>query len=253
MHSAAASWSALGLVFAATLAMEAMVSSAASSTPLLVASVHAVSRRRWSPIRRVRQASPQELRLQSQPPSPRFVVDGAGPSNAASPAVEDPVPPLVEAPVPLVEEVVAELVAAPSYVLMVPMSPAPAPPRYWCDFCKEFTLMPHTLEYNYSLPSPTPVTPTTPVATPLHPWYLATQAAPALDAMKVEEEEVVTGPDIGYLINPGGTRPTILRHGLRRPLRTSSCSSTGSSTSDTCGGCSTHGCAGPPGGTPNSD
>ena len=213
----------------------------------------AVPRRRWSPIRRVRQASPQELRLQSQPPSPRLGVDGAGPSNAAPPAVEGPAPPVVEAPAPLVEEVGAEPVAAPAYIPMEPMSPAPAPPRYWCDFCKEFALMPHTLEYNYSLPSPTPVTPTTPVATPLHPWYLATQAAPALDAMKVEEEEVVTGPDIGYLINPGGTRPTILRHGLRRPLRTSSCSSTGSSTSDTCGGCSTHGCAGPPGGTPNSD
>jgi hypothetical protein len=40
---------------------------------------------------------------------------------------------------------------------------------------------------------------------PLDPWFLATQAAPALDAVKVEEEEVVTGPGIGYLINPGGT------------------------------------------------
>jgi len=135
MHSAAASSSALGLVFAATLAMEAMVLSAASSTPLLVASV-------------------QMLFL-----------------------------------------AVAE-----------PMSPAPTPPCYWCDLCKEFALMPHTLEYNYSLPSPTPVTPTAPVATPLHPCYLATQAAPALDAVKVGEEEVVTGPGIGYLINPGGTR-----------------------------------------------
>jgi len=39
MDSAAASSSALGLVFAATLEMEAMVLSAASSTPLFVASV----------------------------------------------------------------------------------------------------------------------------------------------------------------------------------------------------------------------
>jgi hypothetical protein len=65
--------------------------------------------------------------------------------------------------------------------------------------------MPHTLEYAYALPSPTPASPT-PVATPLDPWFLATKAAPALDAVKVEEEEVVTGPGIGYLINPGGTR-----------------------------------------------
>jgi hypothetical protein len=109
-----------------------------------------------------------------------------------------------------VEEVLAEPVAVPAYVPMEPMLPAPAPPRYWCDFCKEFSLMPHTLEYTYLLPTPTPPSPT-PMATgngvpPLDPWFLATQAAPALDAVKVEEEEVVTGPGIGYLVNPGCTR-----------------------------------------------
>ena len=37
-------------------------------------------------------------------------------------------------------------------------------PRCWSDFCKEYTLMPHALEYNYTLPSPTPVDPTQVVA-----------------------------------------------------------------------------------------
>jgi len=86
------------------------------------------------------------------------------------------------------------------------MSLAPAPPRFWCDFCKEFTSIPHTLEYSYSLPTPTPASPTL-VATgngipPLDPWFLNTRAAPALDAMKVEEEEdVVTGLGIGDIFN----------------------------------------------------
>jgi hypothetical protein len=73
--------------------------------------------------------------------------------------------------------------------------------------------MPHTLEYNYSLPTPTLVSSTTPVATgnggiPLHdPWFLATQAAPALDAVKVddEDEEMVAAPGVGNILNPGGT------------------------------------------------
>jgi hypothetical protein len=64
---------------------------------------------------------------------------------------------VVETPAPPVDEVVVKPVAVPAYVPMEPMSLAPAPPRYWCDFCKEYTLLPHTLEYNYSLPSPTPV------------------------------------------------------------------------------------------------
>ena len=42
---------------------------------------------------------------------------------------------------------------------------------------------------------------------PLDPWFLNTQAAPALDAVEIEEEDaVVSGPGIGILINPGGTR-----------------------------------------------
>ena len=67
--------------------------------------------------------------------------------------MEAPAPPAVEVPAPPVDEVIAEPV--PAYVPMEPMLPAPAPPRYWCDFCKECKLMPHMLEYNYSLPSPT--------------------------------------------------------------------------------------------------
>ena len=80
-------------------------------------------------------------------------MDGAGPSNVAPQAVEAPAPPVVEAPAPPVDEVVA--------VPMEPMSPAlpPPPPRFWCDFCKEFTPIPHTLEYSYSLPAPAPVAP----------------------------------------------------------------------------------------------
>lgn len=71
--------------------------------------------------------------------------------------------------------------------------------------------IPHTLEYTYSIPTPTPASPTA-VATingvsPLDPWFLNTQAAPALDAVKVEEEEdEVTGLDTGNLVNQGGTR-----------------------------------------------
>jgi hypothetical protein len=71
--------------------------------------------------------------------------------------------PAVEAPAQLVDEVVAAP-AVPAYVPMEPMSPTPAPPRYWCDFCKEYTSIPHTLEYAYSLLTPTPASPT-PVAT----------------------------------------------------------------------------------------
>jgi len=42
---------------------------------------------------------------------------------------------------------------------------------------------------------------------PLDPWFLNTQAAPALDAVEIEAEDaVVSGPGIGILINPGGTR-----------------------------------------------
>ena len=79
---------------------------------------------------------------------------------------------------------VAEPVAA--YVPMEPMSPAPALPRYWCDFCKEYMLMPHTLEYNYTLPSPTPVDPTQVAADSgmpdgvLNPWIFNTVFAPML-------------------------------------------------------------------------
>jgi len=42
---------------------------------------------------------------------------------------------------------------------------------------------------------------------PLDPWFLNTQAAPALDAVEIEEEDaVVSGPGLSILINPGGTR-----------------------------------------------
>jgi hypothetical protein len=72
-------------------------------------------------IRRGHHASPHGLRLQSQPPSPRLGLDGAGPSNAAPPAVEAPMPPIVEAPAPPIDEAVAEPVAIPAYVPMEPM------------------------------------------------------------------------------------------------------------------------------------
>jgi hypothetical protein len=125
--------------------------------------------RRQSPVRRGRQASPLAPHLQSQPPSPRRGVNGAGPSNVGARAVQAPAPPIVEAPAPPVDEIVA--------VPMEPMSPAlpPPPPRFWCDSCKEYTQIPHTLD----------------------PWLLATQAAPALYAVEEEEkEDVVPGLDI---------------------------------------------------------
>jgi hypothetical protein len=71
--------------------------------------------------------------------------------------------PAVEAPTSSVDEMVV-VPAVPAYVPMEPMSPAPAPPRYWFDFYKDYTLMPHTLEYAYSLPTPTPAS-LTPVVT----------------------------------------------------------------------------------------
>ena len=55
-----------------------------------------VPRRRWSPIRRGRTASPRDLHLQSQSPSPRLGVNDAGPSNEAPHAVEATAPPVVE-------------------------------------------------------------------------------------------------------------------------------------------------------------
>jgi len=141
--------------------------------------------REYSPIHSGRLASPRDLHLQSQTPSPRLGVDGASPSNTAPRVDEAPAPSVVEAPAPPVEEAVAEPAAVPAYAPIEPMSPTPAPPRFWCDFCKEFTPIPHTLD----------------------PWFLNTQAAPALDAVEIEEEDaVVSGPGIGILINPGGTR-----------------------------------------------
>ena len=71
--------------------------------------------------------------------------------------------------------------------------------------------MPHTLEYNYSLPSPTPV-PETQVAVgrsipdnALDPWYFNTVAAPMLQDVKAEDKMDVAAPSVGNLFNPGGT------------------------------------------------
>jgi len=105
-------------------------------------------------------------------------VNGAGPSNTVPPAVEVAVSPVVEAPVPLAEAVEWMPAAAPTpaYMPMEPMSPVPAPPRYWCDFCMEYTSIPHTLEYAYSMPTLTPPTPVEKgnCIPPLDPWFLNT-------------------------------------------------------------------------------
>jgi hypothetical protein len=81
--------------------------------------------------------------------------------------------------------------------------------------------MPHTLEYNYSLSTPTPVCSMTPMATgnsgipPLNPWFLATQVAPALDAVKIEDEvDVVAAPGVGNLFNLGDIFNTAARTGI---------------------------------------
>jgi hypothetical protein len=177
--------------------------------------------------------------------------------------------PTVEAPVLFIDEVV-DAPVVPAYVPMEPMSPAPAPPRYWCDFCKEYTLMQHTLEYAYSLPTPTPASPT-PVATgndvsPLDPWFLNTQAAPALDAVKVDNEiDVVAAPGVGNLFNLGDIFNTAARTGISPyffldragssapPLARAGSSSSGdptnscSSAHHTRGGCGLHEGEGPPG------
>ena len=72
--------------------------------------------------------------------------------------------------------------------------------------------MPHTLEYNYSLPSPTSV-PETQVAAArsipgdaLDPWYFNTVAAPMLQQVKTEDEDMVAAPGVRNLFNLGGTR-----------------------------------------------
>jgi len=71
--------------------------------------------------------------------------------------------------------------------------------------------MPHTLEYNYSLPSPTSV-PETQVAAgrsipgdALDPWYFNTVAAPMLQDVKAKDEMDIAAPGIDNLFNPGGT------------------------------------------------
>ena len=166
----------------------------------------AVPRHRWSLVPYGRHASPRNLRLQSQPPSPCLGMNGAGPSNAAPRDVEALAPPTVEALMPPVDEVVVEPVVVPAYIPMEPMSPAPAPNSHWCDFCKEYMSIPHMLEYAYSMPMPTPASPT-PVEKgncipPLGPWFLNTQAAPTLDVVKVEDEvDMVAAPGVGNLFN----------------------------------------------------
>ena len=176
--------------------------------------VDATRGRQWSPIRRGRQASPLNVRLQSQPPSPRFGEDGAGPSNTAPRNVEAPEPPVVEEP-PALEEPPAtspvyvprtlirtapapmppvdEVAATPAYVPMEPMSPSSVLRPFWCDFCKEYTTTPHTLEYGNGMLSPITASPAATVAPPLDPWFLQTRAAPALDAVKEEEDDVPPG------------------------------------------------------------
>ena len=54
--------------------------------------------------------------------------------------------------------------------------------------------MPHTLEYNYTLPSPTPVDPTQVAADSgmpggvLNPWIFNTVSTPMLQQVKTEDE-----------------------------------------------------------------
>ena len=72
--------------------------------------------------------------------------------------------------------------------------------------------MPHTLEYNYTLPSPTPVDSTQVAADSgmpggiLNPWIFNTVAAPMLQQVKTEDEDMVAAPGVGNLFNPGGMR-----------------------------------------------
>jgi len=86
--------------------------------------------------------------------------------------------------------------------------------------------MPHTLEYNYSLPSPMPV-PETQVAAgrsipgdALDPWYFNTIAALMLQDVKGEDKMDVAAPGIDNLFNPGGTLAA--RSGVPPSRRTSS-------------------------------
>jgi hypothetical protein len=74
--------------------------------------------------------------------------------------------------------------------------------------------MPHTLEYNYMLPLPTPVDPTQVAADSgmpggiLNPWIFNTIAAPMLQQVKTkdEEEDMVAAPGVGNIFNPGSIR-----------------------------------------------
>ena len=60
--------------------------------------------------------------------------------------------------------------------------------------------MPHTLEYNYTLPSPTSVDLTQVAADSgmpggvLNPWIFNTVAAPMLQQVKTEDEDMVAAP-----------------------------------------------------------
>nr|TKV96201.1 hypothetical protein SEVIR_9G414300v2 [Setaria viridis] len=132
--------------------------------------------RQWTPVRGRLASPPRDPLLQGQPPSPHLGLDGVGPSNVKPSAVEAPAPPIVDTPAPPVVE------TSPPVEAVV------------------FTSIPHTLEYAYSLPTPTPAAPT-PVVTrnsvpPPDPWFLNTRAAPALDAMEVEEGDAVSSPSI---------------------------------------------------------
>jgi hypothetical protein len=80
-------------------------------------------------------------------------------------------------------------------------------------------LISHTLEYAYSLPTPTPASLTLVAignsVSPLNPWFLNTQAIPALDAVKVKDEiNVVAAPGVGNLFNLGDIFNTVARTGI---------------------------------------
>lgn len=113
-------------------------------------------------------------------------MDDAGHNNVEPRAIEATAPPDVEAPAPPVKVVVDTPIVVPAYVTMELMSLALAATRYWCDLYKGYTLMPYTLEYNYSLPSTTLVDSIQVAASNGVPsgvldlWFIATEAAPCL-------------------------------------------------------------------------
>ncbi|RCV44880.1 hypothetical protein SETIT_9G410300v2 [Setaria italica] len=127
--------------------------------------------RQWTPVRGRLASPPRDPLLQGQPPSPHLGLDGVGPSNVKPSAVEAPAPPIVDTLAPRRRNVAARVHIDPAHT-RVRLLAADA----------------HTSRSNSCSDKKQCTSP--------DPWFLNTRAAPALDAMEVEEGDAVSSPSI---------------------------------------------------------